>query len=461
MKKLLSILLTITILLSVISISFINTGALEYGDFIYSMYSKKSIIINGYTGESTEVVIPEEIDGFPVVIFNSDMFNGNTEITKITIPGTISRIYGHSFSGCTALETVILNEGVQVISDYAFYNCKSLKNLYLPDTLTTIGYSCFTLCESLENFHLPASVTNIDISCFSFCDLESLTVDENNPVYDSRENCNAIVRTEDNTIVHATKNTFIPSSITAIGPDAFYTTKIESIEIPDSVTQIGYSAFCDCDNLTEITLPPKLEIISDGLVQYCDNLKTVNIPDSAKEIHADAFKGCTSLENIEIPYGVICIYENVFKGCKSLKEITFPETVVSLSWYVLMDCDNLTDVTILNPKCALLTDQLIPPGVILLSMPETTTIHAHLGSYAEGYASIRKNPFVPLNPLGDVDGDMEVSVLDATKIQMFIAESAKLSKAAQNNGNVDKDAELTVLDATTIQRLLAKLITEF
>ena len=90
---------------------------------------------------------------------------------------------------------------------------------------------------------------------FSSCDnLESIKVNENNKVYDSRENCNAIIKKSSNTLIAGCKNTKVPSGVTKIGDDAFYLCfGLTSITIPESVKEIGYRVFSGCDNLTNIT----------------------------------------------------------------------------------------------------------------------------------------------------------------------------------------------------------------
>ena len=103
----------------------------------------------------------------------------------------------------------------------------------------------------MTSVEIPNSVTYIDVEAFYGCSgLESITVESGNTVYDSRDNCNAIVETATNTLISGCKNTIIPNSVTSIGQEAFYgCSGLTSVVIPNSVTYIGYAAFSGCDNL--------------------------------------------------------------------------------------------------------------------------------------------------------------------------------------------------------------------
>lgn len=127
--------------------------------------------------------------------------------------------------------------------------------------------------------------------------LESIVVAEGNPVYDSREGCNAIIETKTNILRYGSKSTNIPQSVTKIGGHAFCgCTSLESVTIPMTVTEIGDFAFCDCRLLESIAIPKSVLKIGNSAFKGCKSLKSIIIPDSVTEIDSLAFLGCSSLK---------------------------------------------------------------------------------------------------------------------------------------------------------------------
>ena len=157
---------------------------------------------------------------------------------------------------------VIVEDSVTDIGEYAFSGCSGLTSITIPDSVTRIGYGAFKDCSGLTSITIPGSVTSIErnegesinSNAFSGCSgLTSITVAEGNRTYDSRENCNAIIETDENTLITGCKNTTISDSVTSIRGDAFRgCSGLTSITIPDSVTSIGSGAFYKCDRLTSI-----------------------------------------------------------------------------------------------------------------------------------------------------------------------------------------------------------------
>lgn len=166
----------------------------------------------------------------------------------------------------------------------------------------------------------------------TYTDLITITVDEGNTVYDSRNDCNAIIETATNTLVAGCKNTVIPTDVTAIGDEAFSGCQgLKSITIPNSVTTIGGFAFYGCKALTNINLPNGLISIGDNAFSNCYNLTSINLPDGLTSIGSSAFHN-SSLTRIVIPSSVTTIGGAAFFGCNKLTSvIVFNETPVSIN----------------------------------------------------------------------------------------------------------------------------------
>jgi len=238
---------------------------------------------------------------------------------------------------------------VASIGSLAFGGCTGLKSVTIPNSVTSIGSSAFGGCTGLTSVTIPNSVTSIGEGVFSGCSLRSISVNQDNTKYDSRDNCNAIIETESNTLIAGNKNTVIPNSVTSIGSYAFEgCTVLTSVTIPNSVTSIGSSAFRRCTGLTSVTIPNSVTSIGGYAFGDCTGLKSVTIPNSVTSIGEYAFKGCTGLTEITIPNSVTSIGSNAFYGCTGLTEITIPNSVTSIGGGVFYGCTGLKSVTIPN-----------------------------------------------------------------------------------------------------------------
>ena len=172
----------------------------------------------------------------------------------LNIPKSVSSIKDFAFYGCASLEEIAIHENIISIEDFAFYGCASLQKLSISNGLQKIGISAFCECSSLDSISIPSSVISIGQCAFCDCsNVSSINVSKENKVYDSRENCNAIVLTKENKIILGCKNTKFLESASSIGSKAFYGfVGLTKLIIPDSINSFSVDSFANCENLSTI-----------------------------------------------------------------------------------------------------------------------------------------------------------------------------------------------------------------
>lgn len=187
-----------------------------------------SLILTKYLGENENIIVPAEIDSKPVksikgAFLNNIMvknvrisegietidymaFYGCTSVLSVLVPESVKTIGHAAFLGCMSLETVEMGGGVTEIMPYAFSDCTFLSNIILPENLEFIGEKAFSNCSHLQSLNIPAAVKVIggitqpkDDSqvidqrgtllreCFDGCALLEITIDEDNPFYEVKE----------------------------------------------------------------------------------------------------------------------------------------------------------------------------------------------------------------------------------------------------------------------------------
>ena len=286
------------------------------------------------------------------VLYNKDKtvlvrYPAGNKKTNFIIPTGVINIEDDAFCENTSLTSIVVPDSVTSIGSSAFQSCSGLTSVTFPDSVTSIDWRAFGDCTALTSITIPDSVTSIGGNAFSGCTgLTSIVVDENNTVYDSRNNCNAIIETATNKLISGCKNTVIPDSVTSIDGGFEGCTGLTSITIPDSVTSIGSGAFEDCTSLTSITIPDGVTSIYGFAFEGCTSLTSITIPDSVTRISYNAFEGCTSLTSITIPDGVTSIEWRTFEGCTNLTSITIPNSVTSIEGRAFEGCIGLTSITI-------------------------------------------------------------------------------------------------------------------
>ena len=241
-------------------------------------------------------------------IVSQGTVNNSPYIITVVIPSCyrgkpVTTIKTQGFNNCD-LEYLTIGENVKTIEERAFIGCDELgfTELVIPKGVEVIGENAFNGCSNLA----------------------TIKIHEENKVFDSRNNCNAIIETATNTIIYGCKNSFIPNTVTAIGDDAFNRCyQLKSITIPNSVISIGENAFEYCQNIETITIPNSVTSIGQYAFYYCSKLKTATILANIASINQNLFMNCQSLESIVIPVTLEVVELNAFKDCNALKKVYF------------------------------------------------------------------------------------------------------------------------------------------
>ena len=405
---------------------------LESDNFRYVVLADNSAEIVGYDGrDEKEIIIPNELDGHPVMAVRSNPFYHHKDYKIFvsqdhpylaTIDGVL---FGKSDRKLICYPTSLnstsyqIPEGIQSIGKWAFSNCSNLTKITIPDSVTSIEDCAFYRCSSLKSLMIPNSVTSIGRSAFSDC--SSLT------------------------------GITIPNGVTSISNGIFWgCSSLKSITIPNSVTSIGARAFWGCDSLTSITLPNSIASIDDGAFYRCSNLTKIIIPDSLINLGSDVFGVCPALKEINIsntnpsftivdgiiysksldtlvyypanktnlsftiPDSVTSIGNTAFSSCSNLTSIVIPDSVTSIGELAFAYCNSLTSITIPDSvtsigelafeKCISLTSIMIPDSVISIgdsAFPKSNKDFKAAvieGSYAETYCREHKIPYKIYDP---------------------------------------------------------------
>lgn len=377
---------------AVITVSAEDEDIFVYGDFqCKKRYDEIEIV--KYLAHDVSIVIPDNIDGLPVVGIGEGAFADTIVTQEVEFPDTLRYIGESAFANNWTLREVILPDSVNSIGKYAFEYCTALKILKMPDNeymdigiyafqgcsnikeITWEGYSykdnfgdsietllrvdslpkdCLIRCKYDGKAHKYAKengysyeITNVfdNFACEKYEkkewdneNEEYIVVDEGYEIYDYLGNeANVTVPAKINNknvysvskLNDTVKNVTLSNGIIYIGNLG---SSVESINVPISLSEIN----CNISSVKKITFDDGITNISD----FCsglDNLETVILPNSVTKIDSNAFDSCTNLKNITIPNKVKEIGSYAFRKCDNLRKINIPASVEKIGFIEAID----------------------------------------------------------------------------------------------------------------------------
>ena len=327
----------------------------------------------------TEANIPSSVEfegnQYPVIKINDRVFSGNTNLTSVTLPESLTTLGDRAFYTCKSLKTIKIPSGVTAIPDYCFNHCLSLESVTIPEGVTTIGDGAFVGCN-LKELTLPSTVTMIESGAFlSNNRCQSITCNATTPPNLGENvfgyNASTTVKVPLQSIaayrqavgwknfanyyggevvadgityrINEKEAMVVVAEATLTEANILSAVEFEGNQYP--VIKINDNVFADNTNLKAVTLPEGLVEIGAFAFNGCQNLGSVVLPESLTTLGRDAFQSCKSLRVVKIPSGVTAIPDQCFYVCSSLESVIIPEGVMSIGSSAFASC-NLKTLTL-------------------------------------------------------------------------------------------------------------------
>lgn len=391
------------------NVFFVNTSDGEmfgWGDLYVPAGTKdKYLATTGWNGFSTiEEMKPEKTEPETPDYKDGDIFTAMTPegvtMTFMVISAadktcktysrwgvnTSNTCIDESTTGTVTVPSEVNGFRVVEIGEWTLRMLNGLTAINISDGITTIGQEAIALCDNITSITIPASVTSIGGGNFCSChSLTSLVVDSNNPVYDSRYNCNAVVETATNKIVAGCNTTDIFDGVTAIGESAFhYVLALSTINLPSTVTSIEDYGFFGCRNLKTVVVPKTVTSMGVAPFGTCNSLTSLSVEEGNPNY--DSRNNCNAIIETStdklicacnvsfIPEGIKTIGFSAFSGLEKIEEITIPKSVESIENAAFYWCANLKTVK------SFIEEPFVPGYISFERIPKDATLYVPVGT---------------------------------------------------------------------------------
>lgn len=284
--------------------------------------------------------IPSYIGRKPVVSIAGRAFNASKALTAVYVPSTVKDIGDSAFSGCNNLDRVSLQGGNLKIGNRAFAGCRSLKRVVFNGAAAELGDYAFWDCSKIAIYYTQnvtaigecafigsglsgeldlRGVKNIKSSAFKGCEITSITFGKNlseigPSAFFNCDDLNEIKLSDENDEYVYVDGCLIRRS------DNTLVLGLASVVIPETVVSIGDYAFAYRKNLSEIAIPSSVTAIGSYAFANCENLKTIEVSQSVKSIQSCVFKSCVSLTKATWRT-LVSVPDSAFEGCSALTDV--------------------------------------------------------------------------------------------------------------------------------------------
>ena len=280
MKKLISFLLTLIVLVTLVSSATMEEiGHTEGWTYKVKEDGTAELCSTSRCIPVEDLIIPDTVNGIKVTSIADDAFGSNPSnypFYSVVVPEGVTSIGTRLFQNFPNLTSVTLPSTLTAISESAFDHCYELTSIVIPEGVEVIGKNAFSCCKHLKEVVFPTSLISIEESAFDLCE------------------------------------------------------ELESISIKGNLQSIAKWAFDSCENLSEVNLPDTLTTMGEGAFRSCESLQNIVLPASLESVPESVFGGCRHLNTIVIQEGTKSIEHNVFSNLDSLRTITIPASVTNI-----------------------------------------------------------------------------------------------------------------------------------